>query len=234
MPQDCIDHMRLAHAVPVSVKAANLGRWVPPWMVSLNIWCKALRSTVYGVSTDALLFSQYGIPLVHQYHVFSRYGTHIYLSGTYMTRLRDFLEQADAESRTLRIRELVHSLASRISLEGPRGTHRREPVEMSRRALSQCPASTSATAPASEAVASPVFNLCQYDRQATSSPIDLALPRFTAKDFLPGRFNWCGLPHRSIRLLHLHRLLNPCALIWILYRQTNRRRARGAFRLLIQ
>ena len=83
-----------------------------------------------------------------------------------MTRLRDFLEQADAESQTLGNRELVSSLASRMSLEGPRGTRRRELAEMfprckSRRALSPCPASTSATPPASEAVASPVFNSCR-------------------------------------------------------------------------
>ena len=130
-PQDCIDHMRLAHAVPASVKSVNLGRWVPPWTVSRNIWRKALRLTISGVSTDALLLSRYWIPFVHRYRVFSRYGTHISLRGTYMTRLRDFLEQADAESQMLRNRELVHSLASRMSLEGPRGTRRRELAEMS-------------------------------------------------------------------------------------------------------
>ena len=48
-----------------------------------------------------------------------------------MTRLRDFLEQADAESQTLRNRELVRSLASRTSLEGPRGMRRRELAELS-------------------------------------------------------------------------------------------------------
>ena len=165
-PQDCIDHMRLAHAVPASVKVSNLGRWVPPWTFSRNIWRKALRLTISGVSTDALLLSRYGIPFVHRYRFFSRYGTHISLRGIYTTRLRDFLEQADAESQTLRNRELVSSLASRMSLEGPRGTHRRELEEMSprckfRRALSPCLTSTSATAPASEAVAFPVFNSCR-------------------------------------------------------------------------
>ena len=146
-PQDCIDHMRLAHAVPASVKAANLGRWFPPWTVSRNIWCKALRLTISGVTTDVLLFSRYGIPLVHRYRVFSRYGKHISLRGTYMTRLRDFLEQADAENQTLCNWERVRSLASWMSLEGPRGMRRRDLAEMSprcksRRALSPCPAST--------------------------------------------------------------------------------------------
>ena len=108
-----------------------------------------------------------------------------------MSRLQDFQEQADAESRMLCNQELARSLASRMSLDGPRGTRQREPAEIyprckSCRALSLSPASTSATAPALEAVASPAFNSRQYDRQATSFPIDLALPRFTAKDFQLG------------------------------------------------
>ena len=55
----------------------------------------------------------------------------------------------------------------RMSLGGPRGTRRREQQIYRckyRRALSPSPASTSATAPASEAVASPAFNSRQYDQ----------------------------------------------------------------------
>ena len=29
-PQDCIDHIRLVHSVPVTVKEGNLRRWLPP------------------------------------------------------------------------------------------------------------------------------------------------------------------------------------------------------------
>ena len=32
-PQDCMDHLRLAHAVPASVRTANLGKWLPSWTV---------------------------------------------------------------------------------------------------------------------------------------------------------------------------------------------------------
>ena len=74
MPQDCVDHIRLAHAVPATVKAANLGRWFPPWTVSRETWREALKSTVSGVSTDALLFSQNCTPLAHRYRVFGREG----------------------------------------------------------------------------------------------------------------------------------------------------------------
>ena len=79
-----------------------------------------------------------------------------------MTRLRDFLEQVNAESQTLCNRELVHSLASgclwKVHMVRADGSWRR--CE-SRRALSPWLTSTSATAPASEAVGSPVFNSCR-------------------------------------------------------------------------
>ena len=133
MPQDCIDQIRLAHAVPATVKAANLGRWFPPWTIFRYRWREALRSSVSGVLTDALLLSRYGVPLEHRYRVFSRTSTRISLRGTYMTRLREFIEQVDAERQTLRNRELARSLASRMSLDGPRGTCRRVLAKISPR-----------------------------------------------------------------------------------------------------
>ena len=153
------------------------------------------------------------------------------LRGTYMTRLREFIHQADAEM--LHNRDLARSLASEMSPDGPRGARRQEPADIaprckSRRALSPSPASPSATAPASESVATPGFSSRRYGRRATS-PIDLALPRSAAKDFQPGRFNLCGLQHRRIRLLRLRWPLNPCASNWILCHLMNRRQAQGAF-----
>ena len=73
-PQDCVDHIRLVHTVPASVKAANSGKWFPPWTVSRDSWHEALKATVSGVSTDALLFSRCGTPLIHRYHVFGQGG----------------------------------------------------------------------------------------------------------------------------------------------------------------
>ena len=37
-PQDCVDHLHLAHVGPATVKAANLGKWLPPWTVSRETW----------------------------------------------------------------------------------------------------------------------------------------------------------------------------------------------------
>ena len=82
MPQDCVDHIRLAHAVPATEKAANLGRWFPPWTVSRDKWCEALNSSVSGVSMDALLFSQSCVPLVHRYQVIV--CSDVSLRGNYM------------------------------------------------------------------------------------------------------------------------------------------------------
>ena len=45
-----------AHAVPHTVRAANLGKWFPPWTVSREMWREALLPHVSGVSTDILLF----------------------------------------------------------------------------------------------------------------------------------------------------------------------------------
>ena len=56
-PQDCIDHIRLVHSVPATVKAANLGRWFPPWTVTRDMslsrplfpGCRRMRSYSAGV-----------------------------------------------------------------------------------------------------------------------------------------------------------------------------------------
>ena len=47
-----------------SVKAANLGRWLPPWTVTRVAWHKPPRPHVSGVSTDAVLFSENGSQFV--------------------------------------------------------------------------------------------------------------------------------------------------------------------------
>ena len=62
-----------------------------------------------------------------------------------------------------------------------------------------------------------------FDRRATSSPIDLALPWFAAKDIQLGPLQLVLVA----RLLRLRWLLNACTLIWILYHQKNWRQARG-------
>ena len=43
-PHDCIDHIRLVQSVSVTVKAGNLGRWLPPWTVTRDMWGVALKA----------------------------------------------------------------------------------------------------------------------------------------------------------------------------------------------
>ena len=65
-PQDCVDHIRKKHYVNDSVKAANLGRWFPPWTVTREAWHMTLNTKLSGISTDATLFSEWvsvGTPL---------------------------------------------------------------------------------------------------------------------------------------------------------------------------
>ena len=112
-PQDCIDHMRRAHTVSATIKAANLSRWFPPWTVSQERWSTVLHSSVSRVATDTLLFSRIGWPLVHRYRVFAHAGTHVAFRVTYMARLRTFLNAADAACWQSRNKRHVRSLASR-------------------------------------------------------------------------------------------------------------------------
>ena len=63
--QDCIDHMRRTHKVPLSVKAANLAKYFPAWTVTRDQWADMLMPSISGVAIDRLLFSRIGSPLCH-------------------------------------------------------------------------------------------------------------------------------------------------------------------------
>ena len=96
--QDCVDHMRRAHDISLIVKLANLARWFLPWTVTREQWSSMTRLAVSGIAVDTLLFSRIGMPLFHRYRGFNRPGTHMAFRGTYMQRLRTFLEELDAAS----------------------------------------------------------------------------------------------------------------------------------------
>ena len=81
--QDCIDHMRRIHKMPLSVKAANLARFFPPWTVTKEQWADMMMPSISGVAIDTLLFSRIGSPLCHRYRIMSRTGSHAAFQGTY-------------------------------------------------------------------------------------------------------------------------------------------------------
>ena len=74
--QDCIDHMRRIHKVLLSVKAANLVRFFPPWTATREQWAYMMMPSISGVAIDTLLFSRIGSPLCHRYRIISRTGSH--------------------------------------------------------------------------------------------------------------------------------------------------------------
>ena len=49
----------------------------------------------FGVAIDTLLFSRVGSPLCHRYRLISRTGSNAAFRGTYLKRLRLFLDESD-------------------------------------------------------------------------------------------------------------------------------------------
>ena len=114
-PQDCADHIRKKHFVEDSVKAANIGRWFPPWTVTRAVWHMALKSKVSGISTDAVLFSANGTQLVHHYRVFGQCAVYVLLCGPFMKNLRYFTARASAEAKWIARRSRTRGTGSPTS-----------------------------------------------------------------------------------------------------------------------
>ena len=124
--QDCIDHMRCTHKVPLSAKAANLAKYFPAWTVTRDQWADMLMPCISGVAIDMLLFSCVGSPLCHRSWLIS----HAAFWGTYLRRLRAFIEESySAVGRRLH-RRLAQDLTARVvkSTDNPASGHLRSPV----------------------------------------------------------------------------------------------------------
>ena len=89
-PQNCIGHIRMDLFGASYGESGNLGRWLPPWTATREMWRVALNATVSGVLMDALLFSRSGMPLAHCYCVFGVGGAHVSLHGSFISHLRAF------------------------------------------------------------------------------------------------------------------------------------------------
>ena len=114
--QDCIDHMRRVHTVPLSVKVANLARYFPPWTVTRAQWADMMMPSISGVAIDTLLFSRIGTPLCHCYRIISQTESHAAFLGTYIHRLHVFLEESDSTVVHRLHCQLTQELAARIAL----------------------------------------------------------------------------------------------------------------------
>ena len=89
-----------------------------------------LMPCISGVAIDTPLFSRVGSPLCHRYRLISRTGSHAAFRGTYLRRLRAFIEESDsAVGRRLHC-QLAQELAARVvkPTVSPASGHPRSPV----------------------------------------------------------------------------------------------------------
>ena len=116
--QDCMDHMRRTHKVPLSVKAANLSKFFPAWTVTREQWAAMMMPSISGVAIDTLLLSRIGSPLCHHYRLISRTGSHATFRGTYLRRLRAFIDESDSAVARRLHRRFAQELTSAYRQSG--------------------------------------------------------------------------------------------------------------------
>ena len=172
--QDCIDHMRCTHKVPLSVKAANLAKYFPACTVTRDQWADMLMPSISGVAIDMLLFSRVDSPLCHRYRLISRTGSHAAFRGTYLHRLQAFIE----ESFSAVGRRLAQELAARVvkSTDGPAGGHPHSPV--GHRIVSRQRRPHRLKRVASSAGGPESSSCLTAEMSSVQALMDLALPRF--------------------------------------------------------
>ena len=130
--------------------------------------------SISGVAIDTLLFSRIGSPLCHRYRLISRTGSHAAFRGTYLRRLRAFLDESDSGVVRRLHRRLAQELASRVvkSTDSPvSGQPRSTAVYRSRRPRRLKGVANSARGPESR------YRLTA-EMSSMQALMDLTLPRF--------------------------------------------------------
>ena len=134
--------------------------------------------SISGVAIDTLLFSRIGLSLCHRYRLISRTGSYAAFRGTYLRRLRAFLDESDSAVVHRLHRRLAQELASRVvqstdspASGQPRSTAGHRTVSRSRRPRRLKGVANSAGGPESR---------CRLTVEMSSvqALMDLALPRF--------------------------------------------------------
>ena len=157
-----------------------------------------LMTSISGVAIDTLLFSHISSPLCHRYRLISRTGSHTAFRGTYLRRLRAFLDESDSAVVRRLHRRLAQELASRVvkSTDSPASGQPRSPashrtVSRSRRPRRLKGVANSAGGPESS---------CRLTAEMSSMQalMDLALPRFAGMADGPRKIHppWLRLTRR--------------------------------------
>ena len=121
------------------------------------------------------------MPLYHRYRVFSRPGTHVAFRGTYMTRIRTFLEESDAASLRARHCRQTQAIAARMSRTTLQEARGREPDSSSQPSTSRRKSAPAAAVAAASATPGVVRSLRSSPR-AIPALMDLVLPKFAHPD----------------------------------------------------
>ena len=155
-------------------------------------WHSMSRPSVSGIAIDTFLFSRIGMSLFHRYRIFDRLGGHPAFRGPYMSRLFDFLNEADAasirRSHRCRAKEIAASMSKRTSSikEVPAAT------SSSRRSV-QCtpvskitgrelgPSLVPLAGSRPHVLASSIYHR-PAEQDTVQALMDLSLPRFTKLD----------------------------------------------------
>ena len=96
----------------------DLGKHIAFYHIELaQLWrCPVMWCTVWKGTIDTLLFSRIGVHLCHRYRIISRTGSHAAFRGTYLHRLRVFLEESNSAVVRRLHRQLAQELAARVAL----------------------------------------------------------------------------------------------------------------------
>ena len=147
------------------------------------MWREALQPHVSGVSTDMLLFSERGVPLIHHYRVFGGGSAHTSLRGNYMLRLRAFAAQAEADARWALHRNTARPAVTATSAH-PREVRQRDAdVNLPRRKSHQEASPHKPIAPA--VPASSLIPTVPVGSSSTTSSVTLVRPSATMDAFPP-------------------------------------------------
>ena len=136
-----------------------------------------VKSKVSGISTDVVLFSEYGTQLVHHYWVFGDCVTHASLRGSFMIDLLYFTTRACAEARWVAKRSCDSSAGSDVLPDRLGRSHESSPDGTS----------TADYVAQYRAPQAPMMCPLPSGRRRPSLPvsISLPLPRFATQDVAP-------------------------------------------------
>ena len=123
----------------------NCTSWVIIWSFWYHLlkWYLHCQLTFEPEHIESSITTHCGAPLIHHYCVFGKGGAHFSLRGSYITKLRTFITQSEAESRWEGKWDLAQSSSKQKSSAPPRGIRQRDPDDGSlrckaRRAHSPC------------------------------------------------------------------------------------------------